>query len=329
MPIRCTDQAPHAIALFRREHFAATVQCLFGGNPLGKGVPQVAVAKALLGIALSILAGMAVALVLAVGSLLTRGLNFGIDFTGGTLIEVGYVEPADLQSVRAALEAGGLLERNKGLALPSLPLRVALVTSADSAAYQDFVSTLGESGYGFRVLLVHAAVQGRAAEGEIASALAVAAGLGADCVALIRGGGSRTDLAVFDSRKVAEDSWAHLAVSGDEIFVRELEAIAAYRRAADLAPHGQAARLASSKSARLFVDVEHAVREAAGEETYVGIISDHGAVADRRIVNIRKFLHEKGFLSVKPSALLPVVVTDSDWKVKAPPPSPYLAASLT
>jgi exodeoxyribonuclease VII large subunit len=104
----------------------------------------------------------------------------------------------------AALEAAGLLERNRRLELPALPLRVVLVTSADSAAYHDFVSTLGESGYGFRVLLVHAAVQGRPAEGELASALAAVAGLEADCVALVRGGGSRTDLAVFDSRRVAE-----------------------------------------------------------------------------------------------------------------------------
>jgi preprotein translocase subunit SecF len=48
-----------------------------------------------------------VLLVLAVGSLLTRGLNFGIDFTGGTLIEVGYQTPANLGEIRALLEEGG------------------------------------------------------------------------------------------------------------------------------------------------------------------------------------------------------------------------------
>ena len=37
-----------------------------------------------------------------------RGLNFGIDFTGGTLLEVHYAEPVDLDQVRAALEASGV-----------------------------------------------------------------------------------------------------------------------------------------------------------------------------------------------------------------------------
>ena len=36
-----------------------------------------------------------------------RGLNFGIDFTGGTLIEVGFPESADLVAVRADLAEAG------------------------------------------------------------------------------------------------------------------------------------------------------------------------------------------------------------------------------
>jgi preprotein translocase subunit SecF len=48
-----------------------------------------------------------VLLVVAIGSLLTRGLNFGIDFTGGTLIEVGYPQAAELAEVRAILQENG------------------------------------------------------------------------------------------------------------------------------------------------------------------------------------------------------------------------------
>ena len=108
------------------------------------------------------------------------------------------------QETLAALARAGLLERNRGLSVRALPLRVGLITSHESAAYHDFLSTLRESGYGFQVLFVHAAVQGRDAEREIVSAFRWLEKAAIDCLALIRGGGSRADLAVFDSRQVAE-----------------------------------------------------------------------------------------------------------------------------
>lgn len=52
-----------------------------------------------------ILSGVLLAVSLA--ALLTRGLNFGIDFTGGTLIEVGYPQAVELESIRTALEDSG------------------------------------------------------------------------------------------------------------------------------------------------------------------------------------------------------------------------------
>lgn len=44
-----------------------------------------------------------VLIAIAIGSLFVRGLNFGVDFTGGTLVEVGYDQTIDPQSVRDAL----------------------------------------------------------------------------------------------------------------------------------------------------------------------------------------------------------------------------------
>jgi len=47
------------------------------------------------------------ALLVAVASIAMRGLDLGIDFTGGTLVEVGYEQPADLVQVRGTLAAAG------------------------------------------------------------------------------------------------------------------------------------------------------------------------------------------------------------------------------
>jgi preprotein translocase subunit SecF len=49
----------------------------------------------------------AVLLLISLGSLALRGLEFGIDFTGGTLIEVGYPRAANLERARAALDQAG------------------------------------------------------------------------------------------------------------------------------------------------------------------------------------------------------------------------------
>lgn len=46
-----------------------------------------------------------VLLALSLGSLAARGLQFGIDFTGGVLVEVGYPRPVELAAVRKALAA--------------------------------------------------------------------------------------------------------------------------------------------------------------------------------------------------------------------------------
>jgi len=48
-----------------------------------------------------------VILVISLSALISKGLNFGIDFTGGTLIEVGYPESVELEPIRTALADAG------------------------------------------------------------------------------------------------------------------------------------------------------------------------------------------------------------------------------
>ncbi|MGI9285391.1 MAG: protein translocase subunit SecF [Pseudomonadales bacterium] len=48
-----------------------------------------------------------VLVVIAIASLVIKGLNFGLDFTGGTQVEVGYEQAPDLNEVRATLEQAG------------------------------------------------------------------------------------------------------------------------------------------------------------------------------------------------------------------------------
>jgi preprotein translocase subunit SecF len=45
--------------------------------------------------------------VISLGSLAVKGLNFGLDFTGGTLIELGYERPVDPSDVRKQLASAG------------------------------------------------------------------------------------------------------------------------------------------------------------------------------------------------------------------------------
>jgi len=109
------------------------------------------------------------------------------------------------EELRRRLAEERLLERNRSLPFPLLPLRVGLVTSLNSDAYHDVLRTLEESGLAFDVIVHGARVQGRQTEPSVLNALdwfrAHAAEF--DVLLVCRGGGSRTDLAWFDSEAIA------------------------------------------------------------------------------------------------------------------------------
>jgi exodeoxyribonuclease VII large subunit len=87
--------------------------------------------------------------------------------------------------------------------MPLVPERIGLVTSVGSAAYNDFVRELEQGGFGHRVEVVDARVQGAEAETTLLAGLRTLARRGCEVVALVRGGGSQSDLAAFDGEALA------------------------------------------------------------------------------------------------------------------------------
>jgi len=121
--------------------------------------------------------------------------------------------------VSRRLDAEGLLDPLRKQRLPSTPRRIAVLTSVPSSALADMLRTAAERWPAAGVLLVPIPVQG-AVEAQICHALMQLAqrapALGVDALVLARGGGSREDLAVFDSEAVARavDSCPLPVVSG-------------------------------------------------------------------------------------------------------------------
>lgn len=97
----------------------------------------------------------------------------------------------------------GLLAKNRAVPFPVAPLRIGLVTSNGSAAHHDFCDELVNSGLAWDVWLADTPVQGADAPPLIAAAIAAVGRAGVDVIAVVRGGGARTDLVAFDSEAVA------------------------------------------------------------------------------------------------------------------------------
>ena len=90
----------------------AVVNLLFGGKrmkvlPIGTRILDKVPAFDFMSKRKIALMGSALVLVIAIAAIGVRGLNFGIDFTGGTLIELGYQSDVELKDVRTALKEGG------------------------------------------------------------------------------------------------------------------------------------------------------------------------------------------------------------------------------
>ena len=109
----------------------------------------------------------------------------------------------DRERVLQSLSEAGLLETNSALRVPAVPLHIGLVTSDGSAAYNDFVNEISSSQYPFKISLAHSSVQGSEAEIGLVTAIQQLIDTDVDVIAVVRGGGARTDLLAFDLESVA------------------------------------------------------------------------------------------------------------------------------
>ncbi len=140
--------------------------------------------------------------------------------TYGFSLSVQTIQPAGVGAIRRAaellaakLQAEGLFDSARKRPLPYPPERIGLITSAQSAAYADFIKILGARWGGVEISLIDVLVQGDLASQQIMRAITQFNELAEppELIVIIRGGGSADDLAAFSTEQVAR------AVAGSRV----------------------------------------------------------------------------------------------------------------
>ncbi|CAN5374145.1 exodeoxyribonuclease VII large subunit [soil metagenome] len=126
------------------------------------------------------------------------------------------VQPAGLglaalefERLRQKLEEEGLFDVSRKRAIPTIPKRIGVVTSADGAVWHDIQRVLERRFPLTELLLSPATVQGATAPKSIVTALNALIAFGeCDTIIVGRGGGSADDLAAFNAEAVARAIFA-------------------------------------------------------------------------------------------------------------------------
>lgn len=111
------------------------------------------------------------------------------------------------EAIIRQLTSEGVISMNRELTLAPYPRNIAVISSSKAAGYQDFVNHLTGNlyGYVFIVRLFEAVMQGEETEKSVTGALdrIIEEASRFDAVAIIRGGGSTTDLSWFDNYRLS------------------------------------------------------------------------------------------------------------------------------
>jgi exodeoxyribonuclease VII large subunit len=107
------------------------------------------------------------------------------------------------EMLRVRLEEEGIFDPQKKLLIPKYPEKLAIITSLSGAALQDFLKISSIRYPNSDLVIIPSLMQGIDAQGEILSALNKCRFIpNLSLIVLIRGGGSRDDLDVFDNEDV-------------------------------------------------------------------------------------------------------------------------------
>jgi exodeoxyribonuclease VII large subunit len=141
---------------------------------------------------------------------------------------LGRVAAERARLVRALVDED-LYDRQRRLRIPRLPLRVGLVASPGTEGFNDFLGGLKGSGLAFDVTVAPTTVQGKDAPAMVAGAIAQLQARPLDVIVVVRGGGSKADLAAFDQEVVARaiatsaiPVWTGIGHTGDQSVADEV-----------------------------------------------------------------------------------------------------------
>jgi len=120
-----------------------------------------------------------------------------------TQFSAGDVAAKREELLRQLMEKG-VDKINKRIPVPLVPLRLGIISSSQAAGWADAQQHLTQSGIGFTISFFDVRVQGDAAVPQIVAALnSLSRRDDIDLVMLMRGGGSKGDLAAFDDEQIA------------------------------------------------------------------------------------------------------------------------------
>lgn len=144
-------------------------------------------------------AGMSVVVLVTVNYDARFGLSLVITDIDANY-SLGQRELEKKETIRKLTESG-MMDNQKNLALPFLPSKVAVISSADAAGFGDFLkhTETNRFGYRFDFTLFHSLMQGDGAPSSIVSRITEIEETGIyDLILIMRGGGAESDLFCYD-----------------------------------------------------------------------------------------------------------------------------------